>query len=287
MIRAVAIAASEWARANLLQIPEGLLYDIFQENTISISEKHILFQWLSTTSSRSSASSSPSSTASASRTYSPTQVVLKPNSAVLTGFQYYTRPAEEHRGLRWRAGRHHPCAGTAARERCLRRPVQLQPRAATTWRASSRSSSTCLGPLGDVANATYKLQFSQVDYATSSQPLYYARVFYPSGVSASFLFSVAQTCISSSSASWTQDSTWRARARSTWLVQQDREAGPRGTTNSTRPAQPVRRGRLASWTTRGWWGRDAWELEGGFAVSNVTDVLSMPQVVMYEVFINY
>jgi len=42
LIRAVAIAASEWARLHLLQVPPDLFYDIVQENTISVTEKHVL-----------------------------------------------------------------------------------------------------------------------------------------------------------------------------------------------------------------------------------------------------
>ena len=42
LIRAVAIAASEWARLNFLNVPSDLFYDIVQENTISVTEKHIL-----------------------------------------------------------------------------------------------------------------------------------------------------------------------------------------------------------------------------------------------------
>ena len=44
-----------------------------------------------------------------------------------------------------------------------------------------------------LSNITYKVQFTQVDYATSGQPLYYAQVTYPVGTYVGYLFSVAQT----------------------------------------------------------------------------------------------
>ena len=150
------------------------------------------------------------------------------------------------------------------------------------------------------ANATYKLQFSQVDYATNGQPLYYARVFYPSGVSAGFLFSVAQTLhqlffVGVVNAGLYIEATYLVGThqidltRFSRIVRLDLVATPQilldqldqyiDASGQEQVGFPNNTGSMGDVT--------AWELEGGFGVSNVTDVLSVPQVVTYEVFVNY